>query len=141
MKPYGGYVPKDKLEGDEEYVEFYKAEEVDREMERLRSELEHTREEIERRDDDIERLKKELSESRAGMRTADTIARDHGREIQRGKTNMDTLREALIFYADRATWITLNQDQANPDYGKYLIECDGGKRAREALNEVDDTPS
>ena len=28
MKPYGGYIPKNLLDGEDEYIEFYKADEV-----------------------------------------------------------------------------------------------------------------
>jgi hypothetical protein len=133
MKPYGGYVPREKLSGEDQYVEFYKVEEVDREIKRLESIIERGSNEQRQRDEEMERLKKKNEELVAKLRTAESISRDHGKEIERVHREVTTLREALEFYAHRSTYSIVNAHEGDPQYGTYLIESDRGRKAREAL--------
>jgi septal ring factor EnvC (AmiA/AmiB activator) len=133
MKPYGGYVPKDQLNGEDQYVEFYKVEEVDREIEGLEAAIEKRSNELRKREEEIKGLKKESEKLEAKLRTAEIIAMDLGREIAKARNEVTILQEALEFYADRSTYSVVSASEGDPQHGTYLIEADRGKKAREAL--------
>jgi hypothetical protein len=141
MKPFGGYVPKDGTTGEEEYVEFYRAEDVDREIGRLKSEIEEKGQRILELDEQLTRLKGEIDALKTELHTAHVIARDHGQELQRGTERIGILQEALGFYADKSNWITVNSTEGDPDFGRFPVEHDRGARAREALKSLSPPPA
>jgi chromosome segregation ATPase len=139
MKPFGGYIPKDQLNGDEEYVEFYKAEDVHRELERLEKELKAKDEELQQHVQKIESLRKHLEELQAQTKTARVVAEDHGKEIHKTQEILAVLRESLGFYAQKSNWITIHDREENPHFGKFLVESDQGETARRALELMENT--
>jgi septal ring factor EnvC (AmiA/AmiB activator) len=140
MKPFGGYVPKDKTSGEEEYAEFYRAEDVDKEVGRFKSEIEKKQQEIREHEEKITRLEREIDTLKSELRTDKVIARDHGRELQKGMEVIAALQEALGFYADKSNWITVNGTEGDSDFGKFPVEHDRGKRARKALKSLNPPP-
>ena len=139
MKPFGGYIPKDQPGGDEEYVEFYRAEDVHNEIERLKEELNMKDEQIQQQTEENSVLRKQLDELQAQTKTARVVAEDHGREINKTKDIIQQLRLSLEFYAQKSNWITMKDRKNDSDYGKFIIECDQGQRARKALKLIEDT--
>jgi chromosome segregation ATPase len=133
MKPFGGYIPKDQLNGDEEYVEFYKADDVHKEIERLEKELKAKDDEIQQLAQGSEALEKQLEELQARTKTAQVVAEDHGKEIHKTQELMARLRESLEFYAQKSNWITIHDKEEDPHFGKFLVESDQGETARKAL--------
>jgi septal ring factor EnvC (AmiA/AmiB activator) len=136
MKPYGGYIPKNLLDGEDEYIEFYKADEVNAEIEKMEREIEKRDEDLRKKQEELEQMRKKTEEITAKMYTVDVIAHQHSREMERIKSNMEILREALGFYATESNWYSMQNDENYPNYGKFIIECDRGKKARECLKRI-----
>jgi chromosome segregation ATPase len=141
MKPFGGYIPKDQLSGDEEYVEFYKAEDVHSEIERLETELKAKEEQIQQLSAENGSLKKSLEELQAQTKTAQVVAEDHGKVIEETREIIAKFRESLEFYAQKSNWITIHDVENDPHFGKFLVESDQGETARKALENFRDTES
>ena len=139
MKPFGGYIPKDQMSGDEEYVEFYRAEDVHNEIKRLEKELQMKDEQIQQQAAENDLLKKQVEELQAQSKTARVVAEDHGREIHKTKDVIEKLRESLEFYAQKSNWITMHDKESDPDYGKFIVESDQGQRARQTLELTENT--
>jgi len=138
MKPFGGYIPKERLSGNDEYVEFYRAEDVHINIERLKKELKIRDEAIQQQSEENGIINKQLEELQAQVKTARVVAEDHGKEILKTKDIIKKLRQFIEFYAQKSNWITIHDVMDDPQFGKFLVESDRGRKARKALKLIED---